>query len=334
MRDRTLTDYQRNSDVFYKSFVKEILPEFYQRDYPNLLKFLEYYYDDFEEDVTYTVFDELFAIREIEATGLQYLDNLFAEVGAGVSKDFFTDPREMLRSFAEFFRKKGTLWSAEQFFRAFFQETVEIIYPKKDLFIVGESNVGPESLKVIQNGALYQIFSVLIRSGIPAAAWRELYVRLVHPAGFFLGSEVVVEDTGLGDLTAPTVIAADVGALVVSSSATIIPRAFHMAEATIGIPDGNDSDSEITLIRRRSISDFATMGAIDFAGGYERIAGTGDEMALLDINSPTFDDDLDSAAYTGRDQADRGPTGAIKFDNDRETMDFDRFLGADSSGWK
>ena len=57
-------------------------------------------------------------------------------------------------------------------------------------------------------------------------------------------------------------------------------------------------------------------------------------MALLDINSPTFDDDLDSAAYTGRDQADRGPTGAIKFDNDRETMDFDRFLGADSSGWK
>jgi hypothetical protein len=59
------------------------------------------------------------------------------------------------------------LYSAEGFFRAFYGEQPEIVYPKNNLFIVGESKVGPESLKYIQNGALYQVLSVLVRSGVP-----------------------------------------------------------------------------------------------------------------------------------------------------------------------
>ena len=332
MRDRTLKDYKRQADIFHRPQVKEVLPEYFQKDYPDLLQFIEYYYEESLEDEDLTVFDDLFVIREIEATELRYLDNLFKEVGAGVSRDLFSNPREMLRSFAEFFRKKGTLWSSEQFFRSFFNEEVEVIYPKRDLFIVSESNIGPESLKVLQNGALYQVLSVLIRSGLPSALWRELYVKLVHPAGFFLGSEVVAEGTGLGVLGAPTVILADQTDIIVSSIATAQPSAFVLAEVSIQIPDGNDSDSEMTIIRRRKISELSGLGAIDLAANYERIAGFGDEMALLDVNSPTFDDDIDSAAYTGRDQLDRGPTGAIRMSNDLETMDFDRQLAADSDG--
>jgi hypothetical protein len=332
MRDRTLKDYKRQADIFHRPQVKEVLPEYFQKDYPDLLQFIEYYYEESLEDEDLTVFDDLFAIREIEATELRYLDNIFKEVGAGVSSDLFSNPREMLRSFAEFFRKKGTLWSSEQFFRSFFNEQVEVIYPKKDLFIVSESNIGPESLKVLQNGALYQVLSVLIRSGIPSALWRELYVKLVHPAGFFLGSEVVAEGTGLGLLGAPTVILAEATDIAVTSFATAQPSAFVLAEVTIQIPDGNDPDTDLTQIRRRKISELSGLGAIDFAANYERIAGFGDEMALLDVNSPTFDDDIDSAAYTGRDQSDRGPTGAIRMSNDLETMDFDRQLAADSDG--
>ena len=332
MRDRTLTDYKRQSDIFHRPQVREVLPEYFQSSYPNLLQFIEYYYEESLEDENLTVFDDLFTIREIEATELKFLDNLFKEFGAGVSADLFANPREMLRSFAEFFRKKGSLWSAEQFFRSFFGETVEVIYPKKDLFIVGESTIGAESLKVIQNGALYQILSVLIRSGIPSALWRELYVKLVHPAGFFLGSEVVAEGTGLGSLTGPAVVLGDATNLVVTSDATSQPSAFVLAEVTIQIPDGNDPDTDLTQIRRRNISTFAGLNALDFAANYERIAGFGDEMALLDVNSPTFDDDIDSAAYTGRDQPDRGPTGAIRMSNSLETMDFDRQLAADSDG--
>ena len=188
-----LDHFNRRNIEVRKTIVREVLPKYFQRDYPNLLAFLDGYFEFSDSDETASLINDLYTIRDIEAATTKQLDQIFAEIAQGASRDYFKDPREALRSFANFYRVKGTRYSAEGFFRAFFQETVEIDFPKEDLFIVGDSLIGAESLKFIQNGALYQIFSILVKSSVPISRWKELYRRFVHPAGFFIGGQVGLE---------------------------------------------------------------------------------------------------------------------------------------------
>tara|TARA_A100001011_G_scaffold400628_1_gene516944 strand:- start:2580 stop:3527 length:948 start_codon:yes stop_codon:yes gene_type:complete len=311
MRTRTLTDFQRHNDNFRRNQVLEILPEYYQADYPFLLTFLEEYYSYLDSDETFSAINELFGIRDIERTQLKFLDQIFSEVGGGAGSGNFTDAREALRNFANYFRVKGTLFSSEGFFRAFFGEEVEVIYPKKDLFIVDDSLIGPQSIKFIQNGQLYQIFSILIKSSIPLNQWSSLYKKFVHPAGWFLGAEVSFDTKVSLSISTPDVIEASVTDLIISSTSSpfgIFGKPYEMA---VFLPDGTDSDGTETIIRHRRVSEYANVEVDELVASYGQIAPNPD--GLLDINSPTFDED------SGR------PTGAVRVSNTVETMDFDRF---------
>ena len=313
MRERTLTDFQRHNDSFRRNQVLEVLPEYYQRDYPFLLTFLEEYYAYLDSDETFSAINELFGIRDIERTQLKFLDQIFAEVGGGAGAGNFTDPREALRNFANYFRVKGTLFSSEVFFRAFFGEEVEVIYPKKDLFIVNESLIGPQSIKFIQDGKLFQIFSILIKSSIPLSQWNTLYKRFVHPAGWFLGAEVSFDTTTTIGINTPDVIETSVTDIVVSStSLPLLPGALAKPyEMAVFLGDGSDSDTDQTIIRHRRVSEYANVEVDELVASYGQIAPNPD--GLLDINSPTFDED------SGR------PTGAVRMSNTIERMSFDRF---------
>ena len=198
MSNETLKDFNRLGVNFRQSMIREALPEHFTDDYPNLVSFLEGYYDQLDSDGQFGgIINELRTIRDIEDTTLERLDLLFDEIALNVTQSTFTFPRETIRNFGNFFRIKGSIYSAEGFFRAFFNEEVEIIYPKSDMFFVGESEIGPEQNKLLTNGGLYQVFSVLIKSPLSLTQWEELYRRFVHPTGFFLGAQVVLEASPL-----------------------------------------------------------------------------------------------------------------------------------------
>ena len=315
-----LDNFNRRNIEVRNSIVQEVLPEYFQRDYPNLIDFLEGYFEFADQDQTASLVNDLYTIRDIEAATTAQLDQIFSEIAQGASRDYFKDPREALRSFANFYRVKGTRYSAEGFFRAFFQETVEIDFPKEDLFIVSESLIGPESLKFIQNGALYQIFSILIKSSVPIARWKELYRRFVHPAGFFIGGQVVLElsteevliqnpmPNVLIDSAANEIIveAATAGLVFGNSTAEIVGRAV----------DGIDSDSDETVYRFIQNKAFGSMSIAELANSYHRFApGTN---GIIDVNSPTFDEDTGDS------------DGVVRMSNEFETMDFERFEFFDS----
>lgn len=189
----TLKDYNRIEPNFRRSLVTEVLPEYFATSYPNLVAFLEGYYEFLDSDANFGgAIQELLTIRDIQDTNLQRLDFIFDEIGLGIAGGQFIFPREVIRNFGEFFRVKGSLFSAEGFFRAFFNEQVEILYPKDRLLIIGERPIGPDDDYLIQDGAIYQIFSVLIRSPISFNTWGDLYRKFVHPAGFHLAAEVEV----------------------------------------------------------------------------------------------------------------------------------------------
>ena len=311
-----IVDYDRSNIGLHSYIVKDVLPEHFRADYPNLISFLEGYYEYLEGDDDISIIKDLFAIRDIERADAAQLDQIFLEIATGASREYFADPREVLRNFANFYRVKGTKYSAEGFFRAFFNTDIQIEYPRNNIFIVGESEIGVESLKYIINYGLYQIFSVLIKSSIPINEWRELYKKFVHPAGWFLGGEVQIEQTavlwGLGenpfiDRIMPNVIPDDDDdALTVEGVATF-DFGTSLVEMIGLIQDGIDSGDGETAISFNAIVDkYADFTVEQLEAAYGTVANT------MHVNSPTFDDDSDPAFY---------PTPLIRMDNNAETMD-------------
>ena len=297
-------EYGRYNQSLRRNAVTEVLPEYFVTDYPNLVAFLESYYDNLDSDETIKFINDLFGIRDIERATVTQLDLIFEEIANGASRDYFNDPREVLRQFAEFYRVKGTKFAAEGFFRAFFREDVVIEYPKNNLFVLNDENseIGTESLRYIQDGALYQIFSVLLKTSIPIDDWRELYKRFVHPAGFYLGGEVVIENTTVGLLGANMPLSipdSNAGTILFEFPSTLPIQAFSQYVGII--PDTGDEGyggEYISLDSR--VKKYQNMSVTTWSNSYQTILGA------IEINSPTFDENANPA---------------VRMSNTAETMD-------------
>ena len=202
-----LEDQNRRDLNFHVSKVREILPEYMQIEYPTLITFLEKYYDFLESEDSKAfshAIQDLFVVRDASQAELKYLDLLVAELGNGLtSSAFFSQPRLMTKLLARFYRSKGSLVSAEGFFRGFYNQEVTVEYPKKQVMTINDKDnnflshtVGYDSQKFIQNNARFQTFSILLKLGISTEEYETLYKKFVHPAGFYFEGEVVVEGEG------------------------------------------------------------------------------------------------------------------------------------------
>lgn len=287
---QTLTDFGRRDLQFHTSNVASVLPEHFQELYPELVTFLNKYYEFLDSDQTITFNQDITALlkaRDIQESNLQNLNRLLKEIGMDVIPvNYFRDPRYAARLLANFYRVKGSLFSAEGFFKAFFQSDVEVVYPKRNIFIVGESLIGPDDGFIIQDGALYQIFSILIRSDVPIVVWGDLYKMFVHPAGFYLGSEVTF--TGVASMMQnPMPIAIeDTAATIVSLLGTAAAAPTATADMT-----GLSTDPEGTKYRFSFIDTLQPLSEVSIttlAAMYQ------DNEKLFTMVSHRFDEDSDS----------------------------------------
>tara|TARA_R100001480_G_scaffold68393_1_gene79745 strand:- start:149 stop:1123 length:975 start_codon:yes stop_codon:yes gene_type:complete len=244
----TLRDYDRLASSYKVSVVRQVLPEYFTTSYPNLITFLEAYYEHLDSDENFGgIVNEILTIRDVEDVTLKRLDFVLDEIALGVSNTQFTFPREALRNFGNFFRVKGSLYSAEGFFRAFFDENnIEVIYPKNSLLRVGDltqGKIGPEDAFVLQDGRIFQIFSVLIKSPLSLNDWETLYRNFVHPSGFFLGAEVeVITEGQVTIITAESITDPDPRVKVIEAAS------FNMSgdrEVALLLPDDQDADSAL-----------------------------------------------------------------------------------------
>ena len=314
----TQRDYLRLEPNFRKSLIQEVLPEYFQTSYPSLISFLEGYYEWLDSDDNFGgAINELRTVRDLQDTTLERLDFAFNELALGISQSQFTFPREALRNFGNFFRVKGSLYSADGFFRAFFNEDIEVIYPKKRILRVGLNPIGPESAYVMTDGRLYQIFSVLIKSPIPLSVWEQLYRRFVHPSGFYLGAQTVLE--GQGQVTVSTAESifdpfANVTKIYTSASVSFGGE----GETTILLPDdplelGGDLDqAPQRMDPNRTIDYYGTSNSMSY---FETWYSNLDEWGGYAKRGITMDD---SADING---------SAVSFDNTYSTMDARQFKG-------
>lgn len=189
-----IEDKNRRDLPLPQSRVDEVFPSYFEAENPTLITALEKYYDFLDSDGQHAFsnsINEIILNRDVAQNSEAALDELITEIGDGLtSASFFEQPRLMAKLLGEFYRVKGTLVSIEGFFRGFFNEDIVVEYPKEQIFIVGESNVGFDSQKFIQDNGLYQIFSILVKSGVSIRDYEALYKKFVHPAGWHFQGEV------------------------------------------------------------------------------------------------------------------------------------------------
>jgi len=271
--------------------VRDVLPEFFTQDYPNLVTFLEKYYDYLDSDDASSFGNQLkqiYQTRDTQETPENLLSNLISEIAAGNTGDKFIDPNFYAQRIHELHRTKGSRFSIEEFFRAFFHENVEIEYPKNNIFTIGHDSAGPlsrigaESNKFIRNNALYQVFSILIKSPLAQSTWLELYKKFVHPAGFYIAGSVQTDVEAIGTLLAPISDSAPVNPVITSSVASALIAPFTQLTALYDSDDG----TSIRVNLDEKISRYQSLTATQLKAFYANVE------ELITPNSFTFDDDL------------------------------------------
>ena len=319
---KTLSDLNRLNVDLKESQVDTIVPEHFKEQYPKLVEFLKAYYEyiDGEDGIAHDL-KNIFTARDPESTSEEFLNLLFQEKSPSFGVSKFPSPRFALKQLPILYKIKGTNVSIDSYFRYFFQQDVEKILPRNDMFIVGQSRIGAESLKFIQDSYFYQIFSILIKSSIPATEWFDYYKTYLHPAGYAIFTETAFEPVvsmfgrPLTEIITDSDIAASAASIIVSdgetefTSLTSVTAIDSDVQRRFAVSRGFD-------IYQTDVEDSDILNNSLYNGQYISIAD------LLDPNSRRFSDSDNSAeiAYNMSDSS------GITMDEDSGTFDTIGFI--------
>ena len=256
MSDKTLIDLNRRELTFQQSHVDTVFPERFATDYPKLKTLMDKYYqflDSDETDFGHKI-KNLASSRDIGQTAKSNLTFIEDELllGQNYLKGIL-DQRTGAELSNNFYRTKGSKFSIERFFRAFFGTDPNIVYGKDLTFNVGETIIGPESGKFIQDDKIYQYWGILIKTGVPVVDWLDMYKLFVHPGGMYVGASVEIVALGTFLITGQGLVNdQDVQPTLVQGDASIQMRTFgeQLALVTHGNTTRgllNDSDEHFRL---------------------------------------------------------------------------------------
>ena len=343
---KTLSDLNRLNVDLKESQVDTIVPEHFKEQYPKLVEFLKAYYEyiDGEDGIAHDL-KNIFTARDPESTSEEFLNLLFQEKSPSFGVSKFPSPRFALKQLPSLYKIKGTNVSIDSYFRYFFQQGVEKILPRNDMFIVGQSRIGAESLKFIQDSYFYQIFSILIKSSITATEWFDYYKTYLHPAGYAIFTETSFEPVvsmfgrPLTEIITDSDIAASVASIIVSDGETEFTGLTSVTAIDSDAQRRFAVSSEINIYQSFE-EETAILNDPTYSNQYISI---GD---ILDVNSRRFSDSDNSTeiGYNLSNVSDItldedsgsfdtvGFIPGIRFSSATETMDKDLFPFYNDSG--
>lgn len=289
-RDYTLRDNFRRDYTFVDNHqVEQALPDYFKTEYPKLIELLGKYYqfEDSDQSPSRLVHD-IFLSRDISSTDEALLSFIEDELLLGQSYfEGFQNKRAAAKYSNTLYKSKGTLYSIQQFFRAFFGITPEVRYTKEDRFMVGadDSRIGPESQKFLTDDKLYQVFAILIKADIPVSKWREAYKLFVHPAGMYFGGEVLLEATGTLSLNAmPDFIDINIDPVVQGEAALGTPLAVTDLTGEVD-SDGRGVYGKLRVDLPGAVTAIQDIPLSEIDNYYDSIRD------LISTTSPTMDED-------------------------------------------
>lgn len=269
--DKTLRDNNRRDLNLQRSEVTTVLPEYFIEEYSNIISLLEAYYEWMEQNGNPDVkIRDLYRSRDLTQVDTELLQYIEDEILLGQAYfGGFINKREASKFSNVLYRSKGTRYSIQQFFRAFFGSDPDVVYPKEQIFKVGPSvdysldssnnagqqivsnasKIGAESQRFLTDNKLYQVLSILIKSDIPIDTWRETYKLFVHPAGMYLGGQVQIASTNdAGIDTLMPEIARTVSTAVVTTGEALFDLTAQPAADVTGLIDSDGTQYRIDLL--------------------------------------------------------------------------------------
>lgn len=286
--------------------VELILPEHFAASYPKFLAILEHYYEFQEEEKATELLHHIFATRDITETDITLLSYIEDELllGDAYFESFATGDAQK-RAAANFsstlFKSKGTKFAIQWFFRSFFGLDAEIVETQNQIFKLNEpeSGIGVNSLKFLTDDKLYQTFAYLVRCSIPISQWRDLFKLFVHPAGMYLGGELLVTDQVFSEL-----LTLDSDGIVTQTDSPVI----SVTTTTASESEGTTFVFNVTGTNVPSIASYNyylrlddSTSQADFAFSADSVFPDSDNKRLFNlindsatINIPTFHDSDES----------------------------------------
>lgn len=308
--DKTLRDNNRRDLNLQRSEVTNVLPEHFIEEYPNIITLLEAYYEWMEETGNPDQkIRDLYRSRDLTQVDTELLQYIEDEILLGQAYfGGFINKREASKFSNILYRSKGTRYSVQQFFRAFFGTDPEVIYPKEQVFKVGPivdysldssnaageqvlanaSKIGPEANRFLTNDKLYQTLSILIKSDIPTDTWSEVYKLFVHPAGMYLAGQVqIVAVNDAISTTMPEIAKATVSTNVITTGEALSDLTLQPVANVTSLVD---SGSVTYRVDAFTLDSDMTMSELN---SYPSL------LELISPSKPTMDDnDSDGAAVT------------------------------------
>jgi len=142
---------------------------------------------------------------DIDAAEENYLQLIQREIASFIPRSLQVDRRTLYKSLVQYYKIRGSQDSIEIFFRLLFDDEVTIEYPYEQTLVPSSGNwdnsIGQYLDKrgflsnndtFLHDSYFYQKFSYLIRTGQNLDVWKNIYNRLVHPAGFIFFGEILI----------------------------------------------------------------------------------------------------------------------------------------------
>jgi hypothetical protein len=123
--------------------VSKQTPQFVREDHETFISFLEAYYEWLEQEYKTR---ELENIRDVDATLDEFVANFKNELLNQLPDFAITDKRYLAKVIQDVYRSKGTAKSYEFLFRAVFNETPTLYFPKVDLLRVSDGKYSQKSI--------------------------------------------------------------------------------------------------------------------------------------------------------------------------------------------
>lgn len=272
------------------------VPSFIRDDFPAMEEFIQAYFEFLQEN--YIDKADFKTIRDIEKSLDEYLIYFKNTLAKGIPNETAADYRTVLANIRELFKSKGTEKSIKFFFKALFNETAEVFYPRSQIFTPSDStwirnrvikvtgNITPAEIKEKQltftNGRLYveDCYSV---NGVFVLTVSDIVGKIEDASSVFLGTkELIIQKqvvgfkiVNSGSIFVPdTVYELDHGVKV---SIKTVKRGKITAIDVIDGGTGYNGTEEIIFTQN------GPYGKTQGLGGKAKIHITGDAISSVDV---------------------------------------------------
>ena len=193
-----------------------IVPEHIQLEKPELMRFMEAYYDFLQlPDQPGAFLKSLPSHRNLDTVGSEFLEMLQRELAVPIPENVAADKSKLYKNITDIYLSKGAEPSFKALFRLIFNDDIELFFPRVDILKPSDAKWDPTNgrwknddgklsvKKFIQDSRYYQSFSYVIKTGQTIDNWKDVVKKLLHPAGFAFFAEVTIFSEAVGVAGSP-----------------------------------------------------------------------------------------------------------------------------------